>query len=258
MPSFIIFVTALCATLAGVQGSAINRDPTADQPSLAIRAVDPSYYETREFKKWVPTIDLSPECPGRKFYEQTLLPDITPAPEMFKVRQCFQRPIYYIKKDAKFLLDDTCKGEGYFNVTWDEGFDKPDQESDTFRTLEVTKCVERPKDCWGQWITAPRWDYEWVIQIPLAIHNKYNKGGGCGQVFHEAVRDACMHPMGFETVRYKCEQTWNGIELRFRHDLLCGRTRIQNALKAASNGELDYQCPYFVEVPIVKYYRSED
>jgi hypothetical protein len=253
MPRCLTLFSALCATVACVNGNAIDPGVTSNQNGVSNRAVEPSYFDTKEFKEAVPYLDFGGYCPKDKdgwlFWDTWIHPHVVPATDQVRFRTCYKRPIEV--QEWKFTLNESCEYGRAFGVSsvWEEkdgGFDVEDKASDVFKLVEIETCVERPKDCWGEWINTPVWDYEWIVQVPMGVHQKYNKGE-CGLVFHEALKEACDP---YEMTLFVCNPTWHGVELRFRYNLLCGRTRIQNAIRKASNNEVDLHCPYFVEVPV--------
>jgi hypothetical protein len=251
----IVLSTTLSSVRGGVIGVDLTPEPMANGTDLASRAadkVDDSYFNTPEFKDWIPRLDLTKYCGGVISHWTSLEPAVSPAPKIMHIKICYDRPLK-LMLPLTFDLDDTCTSDHmwYTDHTQLGALADPAKTEDVLTGLRVSKCVSQPRGCWGEWLKEPKWDYQWIVQVPANIMTKYNKGQTCGAVFDQAVREACKNPNGYETVKFDCKPNmYGGSELRFRHDRLCGKTRIQDAISKASGGELKYNCPYFVEVPV--------
>lgn len=253
MRPYFALIPAFCSAVACLPGSAANWAVASNHTTLTNRAdASPTYFDTKEFKELVPFLDYSGHCAkGAETYVDFLIkPGVVPSPDLVKFRTCYDRPVEV--REWKYALNDSCgPGEQYqVRSEWDVtngSFDAPGKDKDVFQQIEISVCVTRPPDCRGEWINKPVWDYEWIVRVPNEVNNKYNKEGDCGATFLDAVNEACDP---FQATLFNCNQFWYGTELRFRHNLLCGRTRIQNAIKKASNDEAEVHCPYFVEVPV--------
>lgn len=100
-------------------------------------------------------------------------------------------------------------------------------------------------ECKGLWENTPVWDFEWQIKLPEDA--KYEREW-CGLAFKAALEEVCGPT--FKMTSWACHEHGSAAEICFRFDLLCGRTRIRNAIQKASGGAIDVECPYFVQVPV--------
>lgn len=244
-----LFIGIICASNS-VLGS---------RTKLAVRDVSPSYFDTYQFKKLVPVLDFSQNCTEPFVWYHTLFPKVVPAPEKVKIKTCYDRPVEVA--EWSFTTSETCEPGGIWraDLFWatnrdDNYFNALEHDTDRDRNKDIIKkvdlrvCIHEKSppaaSCWGEWINKPTWDYEWIVRVP--DDSKYNRDQ-CGASFQAALKKECAP---FDETKFDCSHVWNGAEIRFRTNLLCGRTRIQNAIKKATNGEMDVRCPYFVEVPV--------
>lgn len=245
-------LAALCSTVACTQSSAADWSAASNQTALASRAFkDVSYFDTKEGRERNVLLDFHAYCPKgqRDFVDKWVKPGPFPSPDQVGFRQCYDRQIEV--HEWRFGVDAACAPDAQYHYTAEVdtsngSFDVEAKDRDVFKWIDVKVCVTKPRDCWGEWINKPVWDYEWIVRIPYEVSSK-DPTGVCGATYLEAINEACDP---FQTTAFTCNQFWYGTELRFRHNLLCGRTRIQNAIKKASNNEVEVQCPYFVEVPV--------
>ncbi|OIW28219.1 hypothetical protein CONLIGDRAFT_632481 [Coniochaeta ligniaria NRRL 30616] len=218
---------------------------------------DSIFLDSYQYKLIVPYWDYTryEDCNGTFAWDHEVHPNVPHSVDKVKFTTCFNRPVTV---DAwNFTLMDTCEdsfGGGITIQAWNPTpFGTNTRVVDGFLTdvidkVEVSLCLKPPRDysaeCWGEWINKPVWDYEWIVKIPWDGIYDTEK---CGAKFEEAIKKECAP---FEMTKFDCEVRPPGAWIRFRHNLLCGRTRIQNAIKKASNGDIDVRCPYFAEVPV--------
>lgn len=253
------YIAALCAFFATsvvAQDGATGLGKGGADFATAI-GIDFNFFDTYQYKQLTPFYDFSGNCtePGDGLWDYDFKPDVPHAINV-KFRTCWKRPIFV---DAwKFTLTDKCADGLIMRPTVRTVWQAPGFGANTrvidgvlhdvVDRVEVETCfrpsIDYTAECTGEWINKPVWDYEWIIKVPNDW--QYNKDK-CGATFEPALREACEP---YETSKFECELHPPGAWMRFRTKLLCGRTRIQNAIKNATNGEMDVRCPYFAEVPV--------
>jgi hypothetical protein len=254
MPPFITYIFFFLLALCHVDARFLDAGLHATNSSLAPRddIHDLSWvYNTYAFRKQRLEIRVDQEeCPKQPFLvaHDMKLP-ASPQIEAFTIITCNDKPVWV--DNWNFTLTSSCEDKdislGKVSVVA-KRTGKSWQDFNYRFDANVQTCVKPhpdfKADCWGEWIKEPIWDYEWIVQIPNDLKLEKDR---CGGRFQDAVNAACPYVM----TKWDCQEHWaTGATIRFRQDLLCGRTRIEEAIRKASNGEMNVRCPYFVEVPV--------
>lgn len=254
MLRYTAFLPGLCAVIVAAKDGlgTLGRE----RADLVKAGVDLNIYDSYQYKQIVPYMTFADNCTSDFAWDHEVHPNIPHSMDTIKFTTCFNRPVTV--DSWNFTLTDTCEDKYIMRPTMRARWRLPSFgtntrvvdgiTNDVIDYIGVELCVKHPADysaeCWGEWINKPAWDYEWIVKIPFdGIYDKEK----CGAKFEEAIKEACAP---FEMTKFDCEPHPPGAWIRFRHNLLCGRTRIQNALKKASNGEMDVRCPYFAEIPV--------
>jgi hypothetical protein len=261
--AFIGCLTVLATTHAAAvppHTDLVETDIALNTTALAARAINPEFFDSYQYKEITATLDWSSSmCPGKPGWRHDLFPRVPHAVNKVSFVTCSEDPIY-VNKWNFFLYEDCEERESMMasmEAITDGAMGHETRVIDghrhqIIRQLNFKVCYKPPflwhlsRACWGEWINKPTWDFEWQIKVAWdAIYDKQR----CGEKFENAIRAACEP---FEQNKFECVPQPPGALIKVRHNLLCGRTRIEKAIREASGGEMNEVCPYFVEIPVPK------